>query len=175
MIKTRQDSWSTQEDQLLAKGVLKNIREGRTQLQAFEEVGKELSRTSAACGFRWNAYIRKLYRSEIDIAKQQRKETLKNLSPKSDQQHLNNDDSLLENGNSIIEFEQLVDQLKALYEKSLQTQNTEENLAQKHKHLKDHITLLKRQNAELLEKKNNIENEYNALKELLQSAKQLFK
>lgn len=70
---TRQDAWADEEDILLAETVLRYIREGKTQLEAFKEVAKELSRTSAACGFRWNASIRKHYQDAITNAKQKRK------------------------------------------------------------------------------------------------------
>lgn len=70
----RQDAWNHDEDLLLAEVVLRHIREGSTQLKAFEEVGKQLSRTSAACGFRWNSFVRKQYKSGIELAKKQRKE-----------------------------------------------------------------------------------------------------
>jgi len=72
---TRQDAWTKDEDTLLAEIVLRYIREGRTQLEAFKEVAKRLSRTSAACGFRWNATIRKQYAEAIQFAKQTRKST----------------------------------------------------------------------------------------------------
>lgn len=71
---TRQDAWTQDEDILLAEVVLRHIREGGTQLSAFEEVGKALSRTAAACGFRWNSFVRKQYQSGIELAKKQRKE-----------------------------------------------------------------------------------------------------
>lgn len=74
MTKIRQDAWSHEDDLLLAETVLRHIREGSTQLNAFEEVGDKLNRTSAACGFRWNAEIRKKYNNAIDLAKRQRKE-----------------------------------------------------------------------------------------------------
>src|SRR3954470_19171028 len=74
MSTTRQDAWTQDEDLLLAEVVLRHIREGGTQLQAFEEVGKRLSRTAAACGFRWNSSIRKQYKTGIELAKKQRKE-----------------------------------------------------------------------------------------------------
>ncbi|ULT58481.1 RsfA family transcriptional regulator [Neobacillus drentensis] len=77
MSPTRQDAWSQDEDLLLAEVVLRHIREGGTQLQAFEEVGKQLTRTSAACGFRWNSYVRKQYKTGIELAKKQRKELKK--------------------------------------------------------------------------------------------------
>jgi prespore-specific regulator len=81
MSPTRQDAWSQDEDLLLAEVVLRHIREGGTQLQAFEEVGKQLSRTSAACGFRWNSFVRKQYKSGIELAKKQRKELKKQTIP----------------------------------------------------------------------------------------------
>ncbi len=59
MTANRQDAWSHEDDLLLADTVLRHIREGSTQLAAFEEVAEALSRTSAACGFRWNSTIRK--------------------------------------------------------------------------------------------------------------------
>lgn len=74
MTAVRQDAWSQDEDLLLAETVLRHIREGSTQLSAFEEVGRKLSRTSAACGFRWNSLVRKKYESAIALAKKQRKE-----------------------------------------------------------------------------------------------------
>ncbi|MFC0522499.1 RsfA family transcriptional regulator [Pontibacillus salicampi] len=74
MVKVRQDAWSHEDDLLLAETVLRHIREGSTQLKAFDEVGDHLNRTSAACGFRWNAEVRKKYIQAIDIAKRQRKE-----------------------------------------------------------------------------------------------------
>ena len=71
----RQDAWNQDEDLLLAEVVLRHIREGSTQLRAFEEVGRQLSRTSAACGFRWNSFVRKQYKTGIEHAKKQRKES----------------------------------------------------------------------------------------------------
>ena len=72
--KVRQDAWTHEDDLLLAETVLRHIREGSTQLNAFEEVGDALNRTSAACGFRWNAEVRNRYVQAIELAKRQRKE-----------------------------------------------------------------------------------------------------
>ncbi|WP_411953523.1 RsfA family transcriptional regulator [Alkalibacillus sp. S2W] len=74
MVKVRQDAWSHEDDLLLAETVLRHIREGSTQLNAFEEVGDALNRTAAACGFRWNAEVRQNYEKAVDLAKRQRKE-----------------------------------------------------------------------------------------------------
>src|SRR5699024_12831573 len=68
---TRQDAWSNENDLLLAETVLRHIREGSTQLNAFEEVSDMLNRTSAACGFRWNAVVRNDYYEAIELAKKQ--------------------------------------------------------------------------------------------------------
>ncbi|WP_085508054.1 RsfA family transcriptional regulator [Thalassobacillus devorans] len=69
----RQDAWKENEDLLLAETVLRCIRQGRTQLEAFREVADKLSRTPAACGFRWNANVRKHYQQAIETAKNERK------------------------------------------------------------------------------------------------------
>ena len=73
-MKQRQDAWSEENDLLLAETVLRHVREGSTQLNAFEEVGDQLNRTSAACGFRWNAVVRQQYDKALDLAKKQRKQ-----------------------------------------------------------------------------------------------------
>ncbi|SDI76533.1 RsfA family transcriptional regulator [Alteribacillus bidgolensis] len=69
----RQDAWSDKDDRLLANTVLKHIREGSTQLKAFDETGDMLERTSAACGFRWNAIVRQKYEHKVKEAKRERK------------------------------------------------------------------------------------------------------
>ncbi|ANB58929.1 prespore-specific transcriptional regulator rsfA [Anoxybacillus sp. B7M1] len=73
-MKQRQDAWTEEDDLLLAETVLRHVREGSTQLNAFEEVGDKLNRTSAACGFRWNAVVRSRYETALQLAKKQRKE-----------------------------------------------------------------------------------------------------
>ncbi|MEH7300554.1 RsfA family transcriptional regulator [Neobacillus drentensis] len=73
-MKVRQDAWTDENDLLLAETVLRHVREGSTQLNAFEEVGDKLNRTSAACGFRWNAVVRHTYEKALQLAKKQRKQ-----------------------------------------------------------------------------------------------------
>ncbi|CAM4260431.1 RsfA family transcriptional regulator [Paenibacillus tarimensis] len=72
MTAVRQDAWSPDDDMILAEVTLRHIRDGSTQLAAFEEVGERIGRTSAACGFRWNSCVRKRYEEAIQLAKQQR-------------------------------------------------------------------------------------------------------
>jgi prespore-specific regulator len=85
MTAVRQDAWSEDDDLILAEVTLRHIREGSTQLAAFEEVGERIGRTSAACGFRWNSCVRKRYEEAIQLAKQQRQKRnyLKKQTPTS--------------------------------------------------------------------------------------------
>ncbi|MDQ0214197.1 prespore-specific regulator [Oikeobacillus pervagus] len=82
-MKTRQDAWTEEDDLLLAETVLRHVREGSTQLNAFEEVGDQLNRTSAACGFRWNAVVRHQYEKALQLAKKQRKQRQRLLGKES--------------------------------------------------------------------------------------------
>ena len=76
---SRQDAWLQENDELLAEAVIRHVKEGSTQLNAFEEVGDLLNRTAAACGFRWNAVVRKMYEEQLAQAKKERKERLRLL------------------------------------------------------------------------------------------------
>lgn len=68
----RANQWEMHEDQLLVETVLKEIKEGGTQLRAFQEVGEQLNRTASACGFRFNAVLRHHFVKEIAEAKHER-------------------------------------------------------------------------------------------------------
>ena len=76
---SRQDAWLQENDELLAEAVIRHVKEGSTQLNAFEEVGDLLNRTAAACGFRWNAVVRKMYEEQLAAAKKERKERMRML------------------------------------------------------------------------------------------------
>lgn len=75
VVKTRHDAWTLENDKLLAETVLSYVQNGQTQTAAFEVVGKQLNRTASACGYRWNATVRKKYTVELDQIKKRRKET----------------------------------------------------------------------------------------------------
>lgn len=79
MVKVRQDAWLKENDELLAEAVIRHVKEGSTQLNAFEEAGDALNRTAAACGFRWNAVVRRLYEKDLAEAKKERKERMRVL------------------------------------------------------------------------------------------------
>lgn len=65
-------TWSSADDAHLADLVLTYIRNGKTQLQAFEDIGEILGRTSAACGFRWNSKVRHQFVDHVKDAKMHR-------------------------------------------------------------------------------------------------------
>ncbi|ASS74435.1 RsfA family transcriptional regulator [Tumebacillus algifaecis] len=73
---TRSDAWTPEDDLKLAEIVLRHIREGSTQLNAFVESANLLGRTPAACGYRWNGVVRKTYEDKIKEAKLAKKERL---------------------------------------------------------------------------------------------------
>src|SRR5699024_4193250 len=76
---TRQDAWTEVEDLILAETAIRSIRQGKTQLEAFRDVATGLSRTAAACGFRWNATIRTQHQKAIEKAKEETTRTAKDL------------------------------------------------------------------------------------------------
>ena len=78
--KKRKDSWTVEDDKTLADTVLTFIREGKTQLQAFEVTATTLGRTKQACGFRWNKTLRKQYDESL--------ENLKRSQPNEVRSHL---------------------------------------------------------------------------------------
>jgi RsfA family transcription factor len=120
LVISRQDSWTDDNDLLLASTVLQNIRNGGTQLAAFKEVAKLLARTPAACGFRWNSYVRKQYQEEIQQAKQDRK--MGNNIPSPHQKKENNSLSItlddiilfLQNYKDVNELTKLQNQIEDL-------------------------------------------------------------
>lgn len=73
---SRSDAWTPEDDVTLAEIVLRHIREGSTQLVAFDEAAALLGRTSAACGYRWNGVVRRHYEDAIKEAKQVRRRAL---------------------------------------------------------------------------------------------------
>ncbi|MBT2710498.1 hypothetical protein [Bacillus sp. ISL-47] len=158
------------EDQLLAEVVLGYIRKGGTQLQAFKKVGKQLSRTSAACGFRWNAKVRKNYCMEIESAKQYKKEKESRFSIKKNQKtsikvQVPSYPKGIEE--SALELEQVLSSIKNLYEVAQSSQKANNHSEESIQKLSRKILLLEKENKEIAAKKEKIEEEYLALKKLI--------
>lgn len=180
MSPTRQDAWSQDEDLLLAEVVLRHIREGGTQLQAFEEVGKQLSRTSAACGFRWNSFVRKQYKSGIELAKKQRKELKKQSTP-ADKEFINEFEmeetlspgSVRSEG---ITFQAVLHFLENLQKKAAAASSIEEakeKSFQKLKELEKKSYSLAAENERLAKNLKAIEEDYRSLIEIMERARKM--
>lgn len=73
---SRSDAWTPEDDVTLAELVLRHIREGSTQLIAFEEAANLLGRTAAACGYRWNGVVRRHYEDAVRESKAIRRKAL---------------------------------------------------------------------------------------------------
>jgi prespore-specific regulator len=187
MSTTRQDAWTQDEDMLLAEVVLRHIREGGTQLQAFEEVGQKLSRTAAACGFRWNSTIRKQYKTGIELAKKQRKEGKKHStqSPVQQGENYNVETHLhynLEKTEGIGQtnrepsFEDLLVYLNKLYDRSQDTKKYEEdmtNYQEKALRLEQKLQELAAENMKLKKELYSMEHDYKALIEIMERARKM--
>lgn len=184
MSSTRQDAWSHDEDLLLAELVLRYIREGGTQLQAFEEVGKRLTRTAAACGFRWNSYVRKQYKSGIELAKKQRKERKQNLQVEIEElkedEHRVSDLEISaivkDEKEEILEFEDIVGYLKTLYEKAKQSGLQSKDIKtyeERIQTLEKQLYYLASENEKLINEIKMIEKDYKSLIEIMERARKM--
>ncbi|CAH0346879.1 RsfA family transcriptional regulator [Bacillus sp. CECT 9360] len=178
----RQDAWTQDEDLLLAELVLRHIREGSTQLKAFEEVGRRLSRTSAACGFRWNSYVRKQYQSGIELAKKQRKENKKANGEEID--------SILESSrvplpaaeqietqaptsSTGVTIEEVIQYLTKLDEFSKLFNKERDQLTNGYNEVKKGYEALQEENSKLKEQLRAVEEDYHSLLQILERARKL--
>ncbi|WP_164668514.1 RsfA family transcriptional regulator [Virgibacillus doumboii] len=183
MVKVRQDAWSHEDDLLLAETVLRHIREGSTQLNAFEEVGDKLNRTSAACGFRWNAEVRGKYDNAIDLAKRQRKEkkranvvkTVKAKQPMAPvpQNYDDNSQSSEEpsiNMDSVIQF---LKQVKKDYYASNQSKASLEQIQNENTMLKEQINELETKLADTEKQFATVQEDYQVFMQIMDRARKM--
>lgn len=163
MSTVRQDAWTKDEDLFLAEVVLRHIREGSTQLLAFEEVGKKLNRTPAACGFRWNSFVRKQYKSGIELAKRQRKELKKSQSYLLES-------SVKKSSSSNASIQSLSDCIEFLqnYQK-----NEEQLIQQKVAKLNEKLAELEKENKKLKEENHSLKEDYHALLAIMEKARKM--
>ncbi|MGG3736447.1 RsfA family transcriptional regulator [Aeribacillus pallidus] len=167
MTGARQDAWTQDEDLLLAEVVLRHIREGSTQLKAFEEVGKKLSRTPAACGFRWNSYVRKQYQSGIELAKKRRKELKKETSQRKEETAL---------ATSSLSISQIITYLKKIESDISSVQKIQEEKSQlqyKYNQLQEENKKLHQENEQLIEKLETLSEDYRIMLNLMEKARKL--
>ncbi|MUK87009.1 RsfA family transcriptional regulator [Ornithinibacillus sp. L9] len=187
MVKVRQDAWSHEDDLLLAETVLRHIREGSTQLNAFEEVGDKLNRTSAACGFRWNAEIRQKYEDAIDLAKRQRKEKKRALERSKSRtkkpvvalQQEYNSEEISQNevtSESTITLDtviQFLKQMKKDYYASNQSKLTLDQTQKENEMLKQKISKLEKQLVQTEEQLNTIQEDYQVFVQIMDRARKM--
>lgn len=192
MAKVRQDAWSHEDDLLLAETVLRHVREGSTQLNAFDEVGDKLNRTSAACGFRWNAEVRRKYDSAIDLAKRQRKERKRALAaqtkpnrnplpalspaPTSASTLDNSDDAKIESAETELTMDHVIHFLTSLkkdYHASNQSKMTLKNKQQENAMLKDRINKLEDELAKKEEEMATIREDYQTFVQIMDRARKM--
>lgn len=171
---SRQDGWTEDEDTYLAEVVLRHIKEGSTQLKAFEEVGKGVTRTAAACGFRWNSFVRKQFKREIEAAKKMRKEMKKKepgedliSMPQTDSREYAETDK--GKGLSLHEVIAYLEELAGRLEEY--SVDSYKELQQAHELLKKHADVLMEEKVKLEEQYKLIESEYYGLLEVLEKAR----
>lgn len=156
----RSDAWTIEEDNKLSEIVLNHIKNGSTQLKAFEEAGEVLGRTSAACGFRWNSCVRKKYEAAINLAKQQRKQKQK-INQKSNE---NNEVTNLETDTTFNQFENMINTLK-LIQKTFNYMKSEiEKLRTELKNKDEEIKKLKNENTQDVVTKEDVQDFIKILK-----------
>ena len=171
----RQDAWSQDEDTLLAETIVNHIRMGSTQLKAFEEVGRQLSRTASACGFRWNSCVRRLYKEEIQLAKKERKQQKSSSTPVSEESK-ENSAPLKTDILSFQSFDDLLSYLRSIQEDVSNLNQLREEIIQ----YQEKVTKLENQLHHTLTEKekihkqlSNIQTEYESLLAIMERARKM--
>ncbi|CCQ96394.1 conserved hypothetical protein [[Clostridium] ultunense Esp] len=173
MVANRQDAWTEEDDLLLAETVLRHIREGSTQLAAFEEVGEKMGRTAAACGFRWNSTVRKSYKEAIALAKIQRQKlkksrvTIRRTFSLSDQE----DETLADlNMEAVIRF--LKDQKAVLQELTKKAHQLEGELKEKEREI-GRLTEENKKMKEEYSSAKTVNDDYKTLLQIMERARKM--
>lgn len=179
MIANRQDAWTPDDDLLLAEVTLRYIREGGTQLQAFEEVAEKLGRTSAACGFRWNSTVRKNYESAITLAKGQRQ---KNKRKRNDNKRVEKIESTLTRveknteNQEIIDIEKMIQFLQNYKQKIFDLETKTQDLTSELQKKEQEIEELRKENQRISQEQSttkSVNDDYLALVKIMERARKL--
>ncbi|WP_046174177.1 RsfA family transcriptional regulator [Domibacillus indicus] len=165
----RQDAWSKEHDLLLANTVLKHVREGSTQLKAFEEAADMVNRTAAACGFRWNAVVRQHYIEAMETAKKERKQLMRMKNKPVKQTAGQQAPSFHTEGQeSSITMSDVIHYLTAIAPSSNADSVQEEN-----NRLKQELEAVKKELLELKESYTSMQEDYESLMQIMERARKL--
>ncbi|MEK3887076.1 RsfA family transcriptional regulator [Bacillus sp. FSL K6-3431] len=166
MAAIRQDAWTSDEDHLLAELVLSYIKAGSTQLKAFEEAGVKLKRTPAACGFRWNSFVRKQCQQGIEIAKKERKNVNPIYQPFQEGNKILDSDMVeqLNNNDITIFFQKLEMTIAALAKTKLENQRLQREVESLNDVLRD--------NEKSMKTFDHLQTEYQTLLNILNQARE---
>ncbi|PSL45841.1 prespore-specific regulator [Salsuginibacillus halophilus] len=170
--KVRQDAWSHEDDVFLAETVLEHIRTGSTQLKAFDEVGDRMNRTSAACGFRWNAVVRPRYEAQVAEAKRERKRR-KREAAETDTPFVKPKRKEAKVAPVSVERELSLDAIIQYLEELQQSSGGESDASARLEQAEAEREELKTELAELQEKYKQMENDYQMLMSLMNRAQQM--
>lgn|SRR5690625_3421631 len=184
MAKVRQDAWSHEDDLLLAETVLRHIREGSTQLNAFEEVGDILNRTSAACGFRWNAEVRNKYVEAIELAKRQRKEKKRaeakqmkqRANAKKSRTMTNHDEKSISSHDENMSLQNVITYLQTLQQHDYESNESKQKvdkLKEENRHLQAKIDSLERELSTTNKKLKTMEEDYKMFIQIMERARKM--
>lgn len=173
-MKVRQDAWTEEDDLLLAETVLRHIREGSTQLLAFEEVGDKLNRTAAAVGFRWNAIVRHKYEQAIQLAKKQRKELKRAQAMKSAKNVSKLQSQQLSKPLDLDDVIQFLTQLKEeRSQSSTELKDLKERLEKEKEQLLKENEKLKKELKSLEQKYSIVQEDYQSLIQIMERARKM--
>ncbi|MBA4601482.1 hypothetical protein [Thermoactinomyces mirandus] len=150
--------WTAEEDRILKEHVLKAIRQGGTQIEAFKKVGQTLDRTPGSCGFRWNAVLRQQDPASYFEAKKKR---VSNQLRKNRREQLSS-------------ISAIIPYIKQLEQEEKQLKENVEQLKKKRKKQFEYYETLKEENRQLHDDRNSyqwyqqeVKNRYQHLLNLL--------
>jgi prespore-specific regulator len=118
-------NWTEDEDLLLAEILINHAKTGEDQARAFEIASQKLSRTSAACAYRWRITVKKTFEQEYLEAREKGVQNINNQNTtivtqqivKSNENHssIKKEQNLIDNEERKESNEQLF--FRVLYEK----------------------------------------------------------
>ena len=138
-----------------------------------------MSRTAAACGFRWNSSVRKQYKTGIELAKRQRKELKKKSQDVFDSHQVDGEKKIKGNEaelNGIFSIEQVISFLQRLKEKEIQFDTSVDEL-KKYKEERDDLRkklkATQEENEKMKKEINSLKDDYLALLSIMEKARKL--